>query len=168
MAAASLYELELLDGAALNEVCQLATQSDPYAWQQESWRSSLMHDWVLGARLDGVLLGVLVLRLGYLETELLYLLVVPEKRRQGLAAMLLDQALVKSRELQSERMLLEVRASNEAAISLYHSRGFMEDGRRRGYYPVFQTEMEVGDVTGGLIGHEDALLMSLQLHHQQD
>ncbi|SFX69958.1 GNAT family N-acetyltransferase [Marinospirillum alkaliphilum] len=157
MAAASLYELELLDAAALDEVCHLAARSDPHAWRQESWRSSLMHDWVLGARLDGVLLAVLVLRMGYLETELLYLLVAPEKRRQGLAAMLLDQAVIKSRELHSERMLLEVRASNESAIALYQSRGFVEDGRRRGYYPVLDADDSF----------EDALLMSLQLDHQQ-
>lgn len=33
-----------------------------------------------------------------------------------------------------ERMLLEVRASNHAALALYRSCGFIEIGRRKGYY----------------------------------
>ena len=34
------------------------------------------------------------------------------------------------------RMLLEVRPSNSSAIAFYRHFGFVEIGRRRGYYPA--------------------------------
>jgi ribosomal-protein-alanine N-acetyltransferase len=34
----------------------------------------------------------------------------------------------------ARRMELEVRISNRAAIALYERAGFVQDGRRRGYY----------------------------------
>ena len=47
-------------------------------------------------------------------------------------------------------MYLEVRSGNERAIRLYRSLGFIDIGVRRDYYP-------------GLVGREDAIVMSLQL-----
>lgn len=154
MSAAGLYELELLKPLHLDTVFGLSSRSDPHAWTRPLWQSSLEHDWVLGAWIGDELLAALALRQGYLETELLYLLVAPEKRRQGLASLLLDQALERTRALQGERMLLEVRASNQAAIDLYQSRGFVQEGRRRGYYPLYQPDGRT------VQGYEDALLMS--------
>lgn len=62
-------------------------------------------------------------------------LVDPPARRRGIAARLLDELLERTRELgEGEGWTLEVRASNDAAIKLYASRGFMDLGRRRGYY----------------------------------
>ena len=40
------------------------------------------------------------------------------------------------RDASAEAVLLEVRASNQAALQLYHSFGFEEVGLRRGYYQV--------------------------------
>jgi ribosomal-protein-alanine N-acetyltransferase len=48
------------------------------------------------------------------------------------------------------RMVLEVRASNEAAISLYRKMGFSDIGLRRDYYPAED-------------GREDAILMGREL-----
>ena len=45
------------------------------------------------------------------------------------------------------RLLLEVRASNAAAIGLYRKYGFIETGRRKNYYPLPEG------------GYEDAILM---------
>jgi len=54
----------------------------------------------------------------------------PERQRQGLAAALLAKAV----ERPAERMLLEVSEDNEAALAFYAQRGFVEIGRRPGYY----------------------------------
>ncbi|QOR37491.1 GNAT family N-acetyltransferase [Billgrantia diversa] len=107
---------------------------------------------VLGAEVAGELLGhAVVARLPF-EAELQAMLVAPVMRRRGLAAALLDAVLEQGRQWCSERVLLEVRAGNEAAIQLYRRAGFGEDGRRRGYYPPLD---EVADAS-----REDALLMS--------
>jgi ribosomal-protein-alanine N-acetyltransferase len=47
-------------------------------------------------------------------------------------------------------MFLEVRPSNEIALSLYRSEGFVEVGYRRSYYR-------------GVNGREDALVLALEL-----
>lgn len=146
---------EYLDLTALSEVVELAERSDRYAWPQEQWHSSLRNDWVLSKREQGVLVGLLVLQHSFFETELLYLLVAPEARRQGLAAKLLDKSLEKSTELNAERMLLEVRASNQPAIALYTGKGFVQEGRRKNYYPLLADDK---NSTGK--GREDALLLT--------
>lgn len=62
-------------------------------------------------------------------------LVDPVARRRGIAARLMGELLERSTELGPEDgWVLEVRDDNEAAIRLYESLGFVERGRRRGYY----------------------------------
>ncbi len=87
------------------------------------------------------------------EAELEAILVAPEARRQGLAARLLTSLIAVARQWGSERLLLEVRADNGAAIACYRAAGFAEDGVRRGYYPPLADGGE----------RVDALLMSLAL-----
>ncbi|MDR1068697.1 MAG: ribosomal protein S18-alanine N-acetyltransferase [Clostridiales Family XIII bacterium] len=58
----------------------------------------------------------------------------PDRRRQGVAAMLLLQLLEAAREKGAERFTLEVKRTNEAAISLYERYGFRITDYRKGYY----------------------------------
>ncbi len=59
----------------------------------------------------------------------------PGRRRQGLARELLAHVLGDARAQGAKRALLEVRASNAAAIRLYETFGFTTDTVRKGYYP---------------------------------
>ena len=52
---------------------------------------------------------------------------------EGIGSLLLD-ALLAEADRRSPVVLLEVRADNAAAQRLYERRGFVEIGRRRGYY----------------------------------
>lgn|SRR5690554_1682013 len=154
---------EQLSLSNLVEVVELAERSDPYAWPEEQWRSSLRDDWVIAKRVQGKLVALLVLRPTFFETELLYLLVAPEARRQGLAADLLAKSLEHSKALNAERMLLEVRVSNLAALALYTSKGFVREGRRKNYYPLLAE-----DNTSANKGREDALLLTHWFIEQPD
>lgn len=86
--------------------------------------------------------------------EILQLTVLPTHRRQGIAKALL-QSLVSYAYANNhiERVILDVRASNQAAISLYQQQGYAVDGVRRAYYPA------------GNGMREDAVLMSLAIVH---
>lgn len=78
--------------------------------------------------------GFLVASLVAPEAELETIAVSAEAQRRGIGGMLLDVLLI---ELQAERiseLILEVRASNGAALGLYRARGFVEIGRRLRYY----------------------------------
>ena len=57
--------------------------------------------------------------------------VAPEYRRKGYASALIDLAI---KEAKAAVVMLEVRESNTAAISLYQSLGFEKVGLRKNYY----------------------------------
>lgn len=76
--------------------------------------------------------------------------VLPEYRRQGIADSLLSEVLRQAEEQELSFVTLEVRESNEAAVSLYRKHGFEEVGRRRDYYEK---------------PREDAILMTLVLEN---
>jgi [ribosomal protein S18]-alanine N-acetyltransferase len=82
----------------------------------------------------GTLLGYVVAWFVLDEAELANLAVTPDARGNGIGALLLEGALDASEERGCAQMYLEVRFSNQAAIALYTSHGFVEVGRRRGYY----------------------------------
>lgn len=63
------------------------------------------------------------------------LAVHPSYRRQGFGQVLLQALLTVAQQQGLERATLEVRASNQSALSLYQKFGFQEVGRRRRYYP---------------------------------
>lgn len=62
--------------------------------------------------------------------------VEPSRRRQGVAAQLLQVFDSFARANKLAFLTLEVRPSNGAAIALYRSFGFEEVGRRRNYYDL--------------------------------
>jgi ribosomal-protein-alanine acetyltransferase len=62
-------------------------------------------------------------------------LVVDEKhRRQGMGSALIGACMEWAANAGASSMRLEVRASNAAALALYHRHGFAAVGRRRAYY----------------------------------
>jgi ribosomal-protein-alanine N-acetyltransferase len=63
----------------------------------------------------------------------------PDFRQQGIGASLMKMAIAEGRRRRIAFVLLEVRASNEAAQSLYRKLGFSFVARRRDYYR-FPTE----------------------------
>ncbi len=60
--------------------------------------------------------------------------VAPEHRRRGVARMLLEHLFELTASDERRGYTLEVRVSNEGAINLYESLGFVRRGVRRGYY----------------------------------
>jgi len=68
------------------------------------------------------------------EAEVLTMGVAPASRRGGVARVLLQAATEALRGAGAETVFLEVRADNEAARALYAGAGFLEAGRRAGYY----------------------------------
>jgi ribosomal-protein-alanine N-acetyltransferase len=71
----------------------------------------------------------------------------PDFRRQGIGKNLLLHALSFAKEEGAQSAFLEVREGNLAAIEMYRQFGFIENGRRSGYYAD---------------NHEDAILMLLE------
>ena len=87
------------------------------------------------------------------EREITNIAVSPDFRRCGIGRAMLSALIAEAKERGEERILLEVRASNLPARSLYQSFGFVCDGTRKRYYR---------DPT------EDAVLMSLALNQSEN
>jgi ribosomal-protein-alanine N-acetyltransferase len=68
------------------------------------------------------------------EISLLNIAVHPDHRRRGLGSELLRLVERVGAERGGEQVFLEVRASNQAAITLYRSHGYVQVGIRKGYY----------------------------------
>ena len=68
--------------------------------------------------------------------------VTTARQGRGIGGRLLD-ALLAEADRRSPVVLLEVRADNEGAQELYRRRGFVEIGRRRGYYQPSGTDAVV-------------------------
>jgi N6-L-threonylcarbamoyladenine synthase len=68
------------------------------------------------------------------EGHIMNLAVRPDARSSGLGSALLSVLLDEARRRGIERLTLEVRPSNSAALALYADAGFREEGRRHGYY----------------------------------
>jgi [ribosomal protein S18]-alanine N-acetyltransferase len=96
----------------------------------------------------GQVVGVLQWRNLGEEAEILDVAVHPDHRCQGHASFLLKNFLQHISQSSVQRLFLEVRESNTAAIALYKKLGFQISGRRTNYYRNPE---------------ENALLMSLSL-----
>ena len=68
------------------------------------------------------------------ETDMMNIAVHPDYRNRGVATALIVELTQQLRTRGSKGLMLEVRESNSAAISLYDKHGFLQVGCRRNYY----------------------------------
>jgi ribosomal-protein-alanine N-acetyltransferase len=71
---------------------------------------------------------------GYEEVHILSIAVASDQRGSAAAAMLLAAAEEMGMKNGSRKVVLEVRASNSRAIRFYEKHGFIQVGKRKGYY----------------------------------
>jgi len=86
------------------------------------------------ATADGPIVGSLCFWIVFEEVRLMNLAVAEEKRRRGIGAALVDSALRAGMAQTATRAVLEVRASNHAALTLYRRAGFTQVSIRPTYY----------------------------------
>lgn len=78
--------------------------------------------------------GFIIGRALHAEWEIENIAVAEPVRRRGFGSRLVGEFLDLARDRSAGTVFLEVRESNLAARRLYQKRGFVERGRRRGYY----------------------------------
>ena len=133
----------------LEQVVAIDQVSFSLPWPARSFQFELTDNaasrsWVVD--LDGRVIAMLV---GWFIVDELHVATIaihPEFRSQGLGKSILLHALCSAKEEGAVKAFLEFRESNEVAQKMYRNFGFVEDGRRPGYYKD---------------NGEDAILMSL-------
>lgn len=135
----------------LDEAARLETLCFSRPWSRQALAEELENPTAvfLAAEDDaGELLGYAGMHVvcgeGYIDNVAVF----PEARRRGVGRLLVQSLVQWLREHEGVFLTLEVRPSNEPAISLYGSLGFEEVGRRPRFYEC---------------PTEDALLMTLHL-----
>ena len=101
-------------------------------WDAATFEGLLAQDGVVAFERDR---GFVLVRVVADEAEILTLAVEPPARRRGLGRTLVEGAAELAHGLGAEKLHLEVAEDNAAAIALYRAAGFVEAGRRPGYYP---------------------------------
>lgn len=157
------YIVRQLDAGDVAELMPLEAELFPLdRWDERMMREELSHPewrqyWGVAEMGAGALIAYAGLQYSPHIADIQTIGVVPEHAGRGVAKYLMLLMESRARDWGATHMMLEVRASNERAIHLYHRNGFEEIARRRGYYP------------GGAPGHpsapgkpsagEDALIM---------
>ena len=116
--------------AELEKICF----NDP--WPDQSIRSELTNPlslWLVAIEDDRVV-GYVGSQSVLGEADVMNVAVSPAHRRRGLAVSLLSDLVKKLAENEVHSLTLEVRVSNEPAVSLYEKLGFIQVGRRPNYY----------------------------------
>ncbi len=132
----------------------VAIEADTYAFP---WTATIFRDCLLAGYTSlvleyaGGLQGYAIMSLAAAEAHLLNLCVADRLRRCGCGSRLLQQLLGQARSAGTERIYLEVRPTNQAALEMYRKAGFLELGIRRNYYR-------------SLAGREDAMVLVRRLN----
>ena len=131
----SLRKLQLSD---LDAIEKIERASYPTPWSRSMFASELAKQSSLSIAAvddaDGKLVGYLVLSRYVDAWHVMNVAVDPEHRGRGVATMLLERLFDVTADDARRGYTLEVRVSNEQAISLYERLGFRSRGLRRGYY----------------------------------
>ena len=105
-------------------------------WSKQDFKDELKkdHAYYFTAELDGETVGYGGIWCVYETAELIRIAVAPYARGRGAAGKIMEHILAFAAEKGCEKMMLEVRESNEAARGLYKKYGFSEISVRKGYY----------------------------------
>ena len=129
-------EIRVLELGDLSAIETIEQRAYPTPWSRSMFASELAKPTsiCLGAFEGQDLVGY-VINSRYVDAwHVMNVAVAPEHQRRGVASSLLERLFELTRDDERRGYTLEVRVSNEDAISLYEKLGFEPRGIRRGYY----------------------------------
>jgi ribosomal-protein-alanine N-acetyltransferase len=132
-------------------VSDIETRSYDFPWSHGVFRDCLLAGYSCMVLERGeAVVGYGILSIAAGEAHILNLCIDPSYRSLGYGERILDEIIDRARSADVRVIFLEVRPSNEHALSLYRKKGFHKIARRPAYYQA-------------LAGREDADVLSLQL-----
>jgi len=144
-------QIRLMLPSDLKAIAQVERAAYQYPWSLGIFRDCLLAGYYsLVLDVGGSVMGYGIMSIAAAEAHVLNLCVHPNYQRLGYGRRLLNALLMKAQDAKVDKVFLEVRPSNEAALSLYLSVGFERIGMRPGYY---QAEG----------GREDAVILAATL-----
>ena len=123
-----------IDAVAASEAANLGPDAWSHGLVAEGVAGRLPTVHYLVAEAAGRVIGHAVVSVVADIAELQRIAVAEELRRTGVATSLLDEVVALAASGGADRLLLEVREDNDAALGFYARQGFVEVDRRRRYY----------------------------------
>ena len=141
-----------LEPRHIKDIAKLESLCFSEPWSEEG----ILEAYRLGTRFfvaetGKMLIGYIGIKAVVDEGYITNIAVFPEFRRKGVAAALLNKVFDYAKEKRLSFVSLEVRPSNNAAVSLYQKTGFKEEGRRKDFYRL---------------PREDALIMTKRFSYE--
>ncbi|MCI8862664.1 MAG: ribosomal protein S18-alanine N-acetyltransferase [Lachnospiraceae bacterium] len=120
----------------LDQVCAIEEETFSMPWSRKSFRDTISyyHTLFLVAELDGEIAGYCGCYQSLEEAEITNIAVRRQLRGHGIGRRLLMELMRLGKEQGAFAYTLEVRVSNQAAIHLYESLGFVSFGIRKNFY----------------------------------
>ena len=122
------------------------------------WTETIFRDCLLAGYTSVVLehagetQGYAIMSLAAAEAHLLNLCVAERLRRRGYGGRLLQHLLGQAQSAGAQRIYLEVRPTNHAALEMYRKAGFVELGIRRNYYRSLASREDATVLVRRLVG----------------
>ena len=146
-----LYNFLPMDINYLLRVYELELESYDFPWTKEILRDCILYKYdSFVVVLNDNLVGYIISKITYPETHILNLTVKKNFRKNGIGKALVELIISDARLRNSENIILEVRADNTDAQSLYKKLNFEVIGTRKDYYESKN-------------GREDAYVLNLNL-----
>lgn len=126
-----------MDETHLDDAALIERRCFPIPWSRQALEFELLYNELAEyvVALDGEqVVGYGGMWMVLNEAHITNIAVIPPYRRRGIGRGLLYALIRRAVALGADQMTLEVRPSNRPARNLYHSLGFVDCGRRRGYY----------------------------------
>jgi [ribosomal protein S18]-alanine N-acetyltransferase len=134
------FRIRRMASEDLQAVIELERAAFSNPWSPELLKRELGHEWSTILLVEepqhtgSGLVGISIFWIVHDEVHLLNIATAPEHRRRGVARAALQATLNEGRGRKCVLATLEVRRTNEPAISLYRSFGFRPVGVRPNYY----------------------------------
>lgn len=131
-----MYSIIKADSSLLPELTRFSADFFDESWPKASFLSELKkaNSAVFCAIFDGNIIAAACVENQFGDGYLHNIAVDTEFRRKGIANKLLGECIGFVSSLGVKRMYLEVRVSNESAVSLYKKSGFKVISKRKGFY----------------------------------
>jgi len=145
------YSFRVMMEDDLDDVIAIEESVYPFPWTRGIFHDCLNIGYVCRVFLHKEkIIAYSIISVAADESHLLTIVVAKDEQRKGYGKKMLDEMIRVAKIHAANIMYLEVRASNKAAVQLYHDNGFNELGVRNNYYPAEN-------------GREDALVFALEL-----
>jgi [ribosomal protein S18]-alanine N-acetyltransferase len=147
-----LLRIRKMEHTDLPSVLEIEALNYEFPWPEgifkDCLRTMTYTNWVMDAQ-DDMIVGYCIISVAACEAHIMNISVNPVHQRLGAGRKMLEHMIEYAR-ARAEKIYLEVRPTNLAAIQLYRNFGFIEIGIRKDYYPAKD-------------GREDAIMFELDL-----